>query len=187
MIAVWRRLHATWQSRGLLHTKKKIWKTSSKNTTFVAIWNLLKREDCNFTKHGRTQSSSTAHYQWFASRKWYAWRQRMRYTKRDAYSKSATSCTPTEFANRSTRWTITRCKKPSGSKSSWETRNNTVDYRIPGILVSAVEQQDKNRKDKVKKVDWEVWEPRILSSRLLTDEGDQQVQRDIAGADRRHE
>ena len=33
------------------------------------------------------------------------------------------------------------------------TRNNTVDYRIPGILVSAVEQQDKNRKDKVKKVD----------------------------------
>ena len=41
------------------------------------------------------------------------------------------------------------CDQPSGSKSSWETWNNTVDYRIPGVPLSAVEQKDTNRKDKV--------------------------------------
>ena len=42
--------------------------------------------------------------------------------------------------------------QPSGSQSSWETWCNNVDYRIPGILRSAVEQQDTNRKDKVKRL-----------------------------------
>ena len=42
--------------------------------------------------------------------------------------------------------------QPSGSKSSWETGNNTVDYRIPVVPLSAVEQQDTYRKDKVKKL-----------------------------------
>ena len=44
----------------------------------------------------------------------------------------------------------TSCDQPSGSKSSWKTGSNTVYYRIPGIPLSAVEQQDTNRKDKVK-------------------------------------
>ena len=34
----------------------------------------------------------------------------------------------------------------------WETGSNTVDYRIPGVPLSAVEQQDTHRKDKVKKL-----------------------------------
>ena len=42
--------------------------------------------------------------------------------------------------------------QPSGSKSSWKTGSNTVYYRIPGIPLSAVQQQDTNRKDKVKKL-----------------------------------
>ena len=42
--------------------------------------------------------------------------------------------------------------QPSESKSSRESWNNTVDYRILGILLSTVEQQDTNRKDKVKKL-----------------------------------
>ena len=43
-------------------------------------------------------------------------------------------------------------KQPSGSKSTWETGSNTVDYRIPGVLLSAAEQQDTHRKDRVKKL-----------------------------------
>ena len=39
---------------------------------------------------------------------------------------------------------------PSESKSYKETWNNTVDYRIPGIHLSIVEQQDTNRQNKVK-------------------------------------
>ena len=32
----------------------------------------------------------------------------------------------------------------------WETCGNTVDYRIPGVPLSVVEQQGTKRKDKVK-------------------------------------
>ena len=42
--------------------------------------------------------------------------------------------------------------QPSGSKMSWETGSNTVDYRNPGVPLSAVEQQNTHRKDKVKKL-----------------------------------
>ena len=34
----------------------------------------------------------------------------------------------------------------------WETESNTVDYRISGVPLSAVEHQDTHRKDKVKKL-----------------------------------
>ena len=46
----------------------------------------------------------------------------------------------------------TSCDRPSGSQGSGETWCNNVDYRIPGIPLSAVEQQDTNRKDKVKRL-----------------------------------
>ena len=42
--------------------------------------------------------------------------------------------------------------QPSGSNMPWETVSNTVDYRIPGIPLPAIEQQDAHRKDKVKKL-----------------------------------
>ena len=42
--------------------------------------------------------------------------------------------------------------QPSGSKMPWETGSNIVDYRIPGVPLSAVEQQDTHRKAKVKKL-----------------------------------
>ena len=42
--------------------------------------------------------------------------------------------------------------QPSRSESTWETRDNTVDYRIPGVPLSAVEQQDTHRKDKVQQL-----------------------------------
>ena len=44
------------------------------------------------------------------------------------------------------------CDQPSGSKLPWETCNNIVDYRIPGVPLSAVEQQETHRKDKVKQL-----------------------------------
>ena len=34
----------------------------------------------------------------------------------------------------------------------WETGSSTMDCRIPGVFLSAVEQQDTHRKDKVKKL-----------------------------------
>ena len=45
----------------------------------------------------------------------------------------------------------TSCDHPSASQSSREIWCNNVDCRIPGILHSAVEQQDTNRRDTVKK------------------------------------
>ena len=39
----------------------------------------------------------------------------------------------------------------SDSKSYWETCNRTVDHRISGVPLSAVEQQDTTRENKVKK------------------------------------
>ena len=46
----------------------------------------------------------------------------------------------------------TSCDQPSGSQSTRETWCNNVDYRIPGIPLSTVEQEDTNRKDKVKRL-----------------------------------
>ena len=46
----------------------------------------------------------------------------------------------------------TSCDQPSGSKIPWETARNTVDYRILGVPLSAVEQQDTHRKDKGKQL-----------------------------------
>ena len=55
--------------------------------------------------------------------------------------------------------------QPSGSKCSWETGSNTVDYRIPGI-----EQQDTHREDKVKRlIVREPPEKKNLLSRLQAD------------------
>ena len=44
------------------------------------------------------------------------------------------------------------CEPSSDSKSYGETCNNTVDYRISGVPLSAVEQQDTTRENKVKKL-----------------------------------
>ena len=46
----------------------------------------------------------------------------------------------------------TSCAQPSGSTLPWETGRNTVDYRIPGVPLSAVQQLDTHRKDKVKQL-----------------------------------
>ena len=46
----------------------------------------------------------------------------------------------------------TSCDHPSASQSASEIWCNNVDYRIPGIPHSAVEKQDTNRRDKVKKL-----------------------------------
>ena len=44
---------------------------------------------------------------------------------------------------------LTSCDQPGGSKMPWATGSNTVDYRILGVPLSAIEQQDTHRKDKV--------------------------------------
>ena len=44
----------------------------------------------------------------------------------------------------------TSCDQPSESKMFWETGRNTVDYRIHGVPLSAVEQQDTHRKGQSK-------------------------------------
>ena len=106
--------------------------------------------------------------------------------KRTLNSKIATSCTQSEFAQWSTGSTRPRPSgdTPSVPKSSRWTLNNAVDYIIPCIPLSTVEQQDTNRKDKVKKL-IEKFESHQHKESFL-DANDQQVQQRIAGA-RRHE
>ena len=41
---------------------------------------------------------------------------------------------------------------PADQRVPGETGSHTVDYRISGVLLSAVEQQDTHRKDEVKKL-----------------------------------
>ena len=70
--------------------------------------------------------------------------------------------------------------QPSGSG---KTGCNTVDYRIPGVLHSAVGTSQRQSE----KVDREVREPpkqRFLFSKLQADEGDQRVQQEVAGSHR---
>ena len=58
--------------------------------------------------------------------------------------------------------------QPGGSKIPWETGSNTVDYRIPGVPLSAVEQQYTHRKDKVGKL-IEKFENRLNKESFLQD------------------
>ena len=83
------------------------------------------------------------------------------------------------------------CWEPSSdSKSYGEICNNTVDHRIPGVPLSAVEQQNTKRENKVEKL-IEKFEnhknKKIIHSGLEPDAEDQQVQQRIARLDRRHE
>ena len=105
---VWRKLHATWPSQGALHLQ--ILGNLIRIQYIGAIWISLKRKDCCFTKQGRVQSSSTTHYQLFASRKWYARRRRMNFSKRDAHLRECRGLYKIELANWFTRSTWTGCK-----------------------------------------------------------------------------
>ena len=75
----------------------------------------------------------------------------------------------------------------SDSKRYGEICDNTVDYRISGVPLSAVEQQDTTRVNLVKKF-IEKFEnhkhKKIIHSGLAPDAEDQQVQQRIAGLDR---
>ena len=66
-------------------------------------------------------------------------------------------CTKTKLANWSKdqreQDARTSDDQPSVSKSIWETGSNTMDCRIPGVPLSAVEQQDTHRKDSQKLVE----------------------------------
>ena len=64
-------------------------------------------------------------------------------------SKSATSRAEIELAIWSARSTKPR---RSDSKSFWEICNNTVDHRISGVLLSALEQRKTTRENKVKRL-----------------------------------
>ena len=81
----------------------------------------------------------------------------------------------------------TSCDQPSGSKMPWETGSNTLDYRIPGVPLSAVEQQDTHRKDKVRQL-IEKFENHPNKESFIqgfqADEGDQRFQQEIAGSHR---
>ena len=46
----------------------------------------------------------------------------------------------------------TSCDQASGSQLPWETWSNTVDFRVPGVPLSAVEQQDTHREDKAEQL-----------------------------------
>ena len=65
---VWK-LHAILRNQGSRHTR--ILGNAFKIQYVGAIWSLLKRKACNFTKHGHMQSFSATHYLQLALRKVY--------------------------------------------------------------------------------------------------------------------
>ena len=153
MEIVWVKHHAIWRHQGSRHTR--IRGNASKIRYFGAIWSSLKRKACNFTKHGHMQSFSTTHNlqldKAVCMKTQDELYQKVRLTPRvphvvlkpnsqygqqDPQSQDATSS-----------W-----EPSSDSKSYGETCNNTVDYRIPGVPLSAVEQLDTTRANKVKKL-----------------------------------
>ena len=193
MIIEKRRLHATWECRGVFHTRllghvhqkydrlvqfetrpgERIAissNTVARNRPLQHTASCLHRESCMHEDEGRAIPKGTFN------------------------NKSVTGCTQTEFANRSTRSTRTGCndnlwvtqrikefrgdlEQHRGLQNSWHTPfySRTAGYK----------SQRQGRK-----VDWEVREyseQRILPSRLHADEGDQRVQREIKGSHRRHE
>ena len=112
------------------HSIQKYMETSSKYCILIgAIWSSLRREDCNFSKHGHMQSSSTTHCLQFALRKRYAWKRRRsiyhkvylipRLSRLKANSHSGQQDQQEQDAR-------TSCDHPSGSKSS---RGNLVQQR----------------------------------------------------------
>ena len=94
------------------------------------------------------QSSSTKHCLRFPLRKWY---HKVYFTPRSprVVLKPNSHSGQQDQQEQEAR---TSCDHPSGSKGSGETWCNNVDYRIPDIPLSAVEQQDTDRKDKVKRL-----------------------------------
>ena len=78
----------------------------------------------------------------------------------------------------------------SDSKSYGETCNNTADHRISGVPLSAVEQQNTTRENKVKrlidKLENHKHKESFIQDLRQTGE-DQQVQQRMARLDRRHE
>ena len=81
--------------------------------------------------------------------------------------------------------------EPSSDRKSYgETCNSTVDHRISGVPLSAVEQQDTTRENKAQKL-IEKFENHKNKDSLIQDlsqtEKDQQVQQRIEGLDRRLE
>ena len=100
-----------------------------------------------------------------------------------------------ELAFLSTRSTKPRRKIILGTIKRFEKLrelcNNTVDHRILGVPLSAVEQQNTTRENKVnrliEKFENHKQKESFIHSGLKTDGDDQQVQQRIARLDRRHE
>ena len=76
----------------------------------------------------------------------------MSYTKKGTLDSESTAGCTESLQDQREQDAGTSYDQPSGSKMPWETGSNTVDYRILGVPISAVEQQDTHRKDKVKKL-----------------------------------
>ena len=148
-------LHATWRNQGSPHTR--ILGNVFIILYFDAIWSSLKRKACNSIKYGHMQSFSTTHNLRLVLRKRYVWKRRTSSTKRFAWLQECHELYP----NR-TRSTVNKIHKAKKARSSWdpssdskscgETCSKIVDYRISGVPLSAVEQQNTTRENKVKKL-----------------------------------
>ena len=116
---------------------KKYLEISSKYDFLVQFKSSLRREDCNFTKHGHMESFSTTYFPPFALRK-----RCVRNTKEELYQKvRLTSRLPrgvlkanSHSGQQDQRDQDARSSwdPPSESKSYRETSNNAVDHIILG-------------------------------------------------------
>ena len=135
---------------------KNTWKCHQ-NTVYWCNLKLAQEKGSHFfTKHYHMQSFSTSHYLLLALRavsmrtqeELY---QKVRLTPRlpRVVLKSNSQCGQQDLRSQDAR---SSWDPPSGSKSYGETRNNAVDFRILGIPLATIEQQDTTRENKVKKL-----------------------------------
>ena len=102
------------------------------------------------------QSFFTTHCPPLALRKWCAWK-----TKEELYHKTCLTPRLPRVILKANSHSGQQDQRDQDARSSWdpanqraprETWNNAFDCRIPGTLLSTVEQQDTNRQNKVKKL-----------------------------------
>ena len=152
-IKAWKKFHANWTSQGSHHTQ--ILGDLIKIQCIGAIWSSLRRKDCNFIKHDHTQSFSATQNLRFVLWKRYTWRLRRSYTTKSSKLQGWLKFFWSRIRKVDKRIKAEARKSfdhQSVSGSYGETRSGNVDYRIPGIPQSTVQQQNTNRKETVKKL-----------------------------------
>ena len=145
---VWEKPHAIWRNQGSRHTR--ILGNTFKTQFVGAIWSSPNRKACNFTRLGHMQSFSTTHCLQLALTQDELF-QKVRLTPRvpRVVRKWNSQYGPQDPQSQEAR---SSWDPSSASKSYGEICSNTVNHRISGVPLSAVEPRNTIRENKVKRL-----------------------------------